>query len=141
LEIILLNNTRRGYLRDLYFAINVGTTVLQCKFVGGFDVGEFEAYSVSESWDRTIPKFKVFTSQWFFRVGEIAPMQVVRIKMLIGVTDLFPIQDHLQDNLDIDGSYIFDGYGLHVPRELHQTIPVQFYYSKLRSNEDVEVLK
>jgi len=126
LEIMLHNTTKGGYLRDIYLLLDVGNIVMSCKLVEGFDAVEFEAYNFSQSCDRTIPQFQVFSSQWVLRIGEIAPTGVIRMKMLVGLYKS-PIRPHyLVNNLDINGFYIFDGYGFQVPQELHKTIPIQF---------------
>jgi len=125
LNISMQNNTEGAFLRDLYMTLDIDAQVIFSFIeIGSLEVKNFESYIAAESMNKMLPRGKVFLSQRFLRIGEMAPKGIINIASLCGTSKKFPTSP--PKSVDIDGTYLFDGYGIREICEIQNSIPIKY---------------
>lgn len=115
-----LNIHNKGYnsiISNLYLTLDVGIVVLQLKVYGSLHAKGITSYSSSELSPHM--KNRLYLSQRFLNIEELAPHGIIFFALLVGENRKLPIlKKNAPKSLYVSGTYISEGIGKTETRQI-----------------------
>lgn len=114
------NFNNSAYLKDLYFTIDTsGGIFLAWEELGHIEANGIETINLPEALDKRIQEGRVYLSQKFIHIDKIAPGGLVRFIILIGgMPPSMPRKNDVWEGLQLNGTYLSEGYGRSERRDI-----------------------
>ena len=119
------NESTKAILRDLYLTIDAQLVIFVWEEISNINVEGVKSYVLAETFDKSIPKERVYLSQRYLNIEKIAPRGFITFAVLLGGAKGLPSTEERPIHVGIFGTYISEGYGRSELRKLRLWVPIK----------------
>lgn len=123
IDFVIGNNTKGAYLRDLNLSFGAGFVIYSFMESSKYRMKNYELINATLAYQRYMPEGAFFSSEQLLRIEQIAPHGLLHLIFLGSGSKSHPF---FQSSVRIDGTYVFEGYGINEICTILKEVPINY---------------